>query len=180
MSRTHSAGVRTRLHETASRVPNPLPEWASWPLKFYICGAIGAALWGTVLFVLIETGSSDVFSSSAESSSSTASSGSDFGSTEIILVMAVTLPAVAAGAVYRKLPDNTVDVFHRFGKGAALFFTVNVLLSAGFIASVLAGDSQNLASLLESPINIIALWSLASMFLPGTYLGVLVATRWAQ
>lgn len=170
MSQSTSAGVRTRLHDTVSRVPNPLPEWASWPLKFVVCAALGSFVWLSIFM-----GESIVTSAAAAPGNST----SNWYGLAMLLVL--VLPSIGAGSVYRSLPNESVDFYHRFGKASALFITTNIILSIVFVLTQAYFTDQLQLALTHAGFqDAFTGWVMASFFLPGVYLGVVVATRWAK
>lgn len=155
-----------RLRKTIdSRVPDPITDWSIRLGKFTTCAALGMALWAETLNKI--------------------NGGSSIGSTavpddivKVLLVAALFLgPGLAAGVVHSRLPTQTVDNYHRFGKSAALFVAVNVTVSLAFIGTVahsglLLENGNTLAT------DLLMYWALASMFIPGPYVGVLAAARW--
>lgn len=89
----------------------------------------------------------------------------------------MTLPAIPAGVVYHRVPDKTVDTYHRLGKVFALFIPINLTLSAAFMVYQFL--------ILPSPpeldiVNLIIFFSVASIGLPGPYLGALLGMRWVR
>lgn len=154
--------LRHRYEGAAARIPNPLPGSVSTGAKFVVCGAIGAVVWLSVLAWL-----------TSKPSPSAAVQGENKELLKMLAVMIV--PAVPAAVVYRRLPASTVDVYHRFGKGSALFFTTNVFLSTGFLLH--AHLSSNY---LTDAFSVMQGWAVASVLIPGPYLGILVAARWSK
>lgn len=155
--------VISRYDRVASRVPNPLPPWASTSVKFVLCGTVGAFLWILLLAAL----SKDIQSDPSRATD-----------TEFYRLFAVmVIPTVPAAMLYRRLPSETVDWYHRFGKASALFFVTNVSLSASFLVWSHYYDPIYYVS---TALDGIITWAFASIFLPGTYLGILVAARWSR
>lgn len=82
-------------------------------------------------------------------------------------------------AVYEfSFPDYTHDIFHKFGKAAAMFMAVNIPFSTIF--TVYYAQQGLPAGFKQIAMNGIAYWVLATIFLPGAYIGVLVAVRWCE
>lgn len=154
--------VRIQYDRVASRVPNPLPPWASTSVKFVVCGTVGAFLWVLLLAAL----SKDV-----KTDPSTATDPEFYR-----LFAVMVIPTVPAAMVYRQLPTKTVDWYHRFGKASALFFVTNVSLSVSFLVWAHYYDAGYYVS---TALDGMLTWAFASIFLPGTYLGILVAARWS-
>lgn len=171
MTSPRLAGVRSRLRTIDSRIPDPVSDWGVRLGKFVLCGAVGMVLWVWMLTVL--NGQSII----PESTSPVL--GVAGGATEALLGAAIVfVPPVASAVVHHRLPTDTFDNYHRFGKSAALFATVNIALSATFLAFTAQMSG------LEGPntvvVNAMFLWAWASVLIPGPYLGVLVAARWAR
>lgn len=163
MSTAPHTSLGRRVRTAASRVPNPLPRWVSIPAKFLLCGTIGQVAWVVLMTHL------GVFDGpTATEVQTTALTPVQLGFTA-----SVTLPALGAAVVYERLPSETVDVFHRFGKGSALFFVLNIFASGGIVATMWHTNGLNVQ-------QAFGYWAIASLFLPGLYVGCLVAARWAR
>lgn len=91
------------------------------------------------------------------------------------LLLAVTAPALPAGLVYVELPEHTVDRYHKLGKYFVQFITINFTLSAIFMADQFHFTAHPVE--LTIP-NVILYFSIASVFLPGPYIGTYIAVRW--
>jgi len=162
-----STTASTRLRSTVERIPNPLPYPVSVAGKFLFCGTVGQLTW--LMFIAYLQGGEMWSANGAEEAASMSTEG-------MLLLGVMTLPALAVAGVYTYLPDETTDIFHRFGKGSALFFALNVSLSGSMIAWQLVYTDLTLAA----PFDIIGSWAIASVSLPGLYVGCLVAARWAR
>jgi hypothetical protein len=92
-------------------------------------------------------------------------------------ILMMTLPAIPAALMFLHLPERTVDRYHRFGKAFAMFVVVNLTLSGMFLLNEfhIKTNSPELNIL-----TIIFYFSVASAFLPGPYLGILIGARWSR
>lgn len=168
MSRITLAGVRSRLETIDSRIPGPILEWGARVSKFVLCSSVGLALWLEVLHAL-----------SADPTTNPISTIPNASGSQLALVVAIFIaPPVAAVVVHDRLPPNSVDIYHRFGKSAALFVTVNVAVS--MIVLAMAVDANQVEFGQGAVLDLIAYWALSSALLPGPYLGVLAAARWVR
>lgn len=161
-----SVSTTTQLRSAVASIPNPLPHPVSVAGKFLLCGTVGQIAW---IMLLISLGGGEL------KSSTTAETASTMSVEAVLFFGALTLPALVVGGVYTTLPDETVDLFHRFGKGSALFFALNVSLSSSFVVWEVFYQGP-----ITGPIHFLASWAIASIFLPGIYVGCLVAARWAR
>lgn len=91
------------------------------------------------------------------------------------IFLSVLAPAVPAALVYVELPEHTVDRYHKLGKYFVLFVTINFTLSAIFIANQFHFTADPID---WEILNVILYFSIASVFLPGPYIGTYIAVRW--
>jgi hypothetical protein len=151
-----------------SRIPDPLGDWGIRLGKFILCSSIGMLLW-TVLFITL-----------SNTSVVSAPNMSDFGPGMIAYTLALFVgPPVVAAVVHKHLPKETVDKYHRLGKSAALFVAVNITISAIVLAQHLYTSPLE-GTMSGTIITGMVVWVGASLLLPGSYLGVLVAARWTR
>lgn len=92
---------------------------------------------------------------------------------ERVLLMTVIAPAIPTAFVYRRLPERSVDRYHKFGKAFAMFLTVNLTLSTLYLINHFHIQGNELTVM-----GFIFWFSVASAFLPGPYLGTYIAVRW--
>lgn len=161
-----SVSTSTRLRNVVSTIPNPFPYPVSVAGKFLLCGTVGQFTW--LLFV-------DSINGGGTASTSDVVAVSSMSLEEMLFFGVLTLPSLVVAAVYTTLPTESVDWYHRFGKGSALFFALNVSLSGSLVAWSAVYDQMPVKA-----IEMMGVWVLASLFLPGIYIGCLVATRWAR
>ncbi|NHX37623.1 MULTISPECIES: hypothetical protein [Halolamina] len=161
-----STTASTRLRSTVERIPNPLPYPVSVAGKFLFCGTVGQLTW--LMFLAYLQGGEMWSANGAEEAASMSTEG-------MLFLGVLTLPALVVALVYTYLPAETTDIFHRFGKGSAMFFALNVSLSTSLIAW-----QYVYADVPLDPFTLIGEWAIASIFLPGLYVGCLVAARWAR
>lgn len=131
-------------------------------LKFLTAGAVTTALWTAFLLYVLD--------------GDFTAGGSDVEIYTSIILMAV----LGAFGVYQYvLPEYTHDWIHRFGKGAVLFMTVNLLVSAGFVIHEVILTTWTATD--NSTLGVVMLtWVIGSLFVPGPYVGSLIAARWSD
>lgn len=174
-------------HSIRGRLPgNPLPRRVSVPAKFVLSIFVMQVTWLLVLTTLS--------SGQLPEPSGAPPSGSSIQLAQLIpepktvafLLVVWIAPASIATVVYSRLPDQTVDVFHRFGKAAALFAAVNITISVGILitdvtlSDPILGMVKPQQALHAVALDVFMGWLLSSLFLPGAYVGALVAARWSR
>lgn len=158
-------GIQSRVKNAVSGIQPPVSRPVSVGLKFLLCGIVGQILWFWFLSLLTpESGAGTV--QYAEINLAT-----------ISILSALVLPSLVAAAVYLRLPTQTVDRYHWFGKSSALFFALNVSLSISIVIHELTFN--RLVENTSPGLEVIQTWVIASLFLPGLCLGAFLGSRWA-
>lgn len=148
------------VQDLVASVPNPLPRRASILVKFLTAGAVMSLAWYIVLQIL-------------------GKGWGHSGSETAWLLAIMSASTILAAVVYLRLPDRTVDRYHKFGKMFALFLAVNVVVSSSVVVhEVFLTDVVTVGDTLA--MKVLGTWFLASIFLPGPYLGTLIAARWSR
>lgn len=165
------------------------PDVARTVLAFLLFVTLGNVLYATFIILTVVLGDLSKLPSGvelaeasqtdpaamAESFLDTVEDLGDFIWKHRAIAISMTAPAIPAAMVFRRLPERTVDRYHKFGKAFAMFLTVNLTLSAIFLFDYFHLNGNTL-----SVPRFIVYFSLASSFLPGPYMGVLLAARWSD
>lgn len=178
------AGVTPMSNAVTDILPDTRrDEVAVTVLKFLIAFIAGAVLYGVgvVIFSLLgELAVEGLGSPDGKVSEDLIEVGrelADFIWKQRAYALMMILPAIPTALMFLQLPEETVDRYHRFGKAFAMFLTVNLTLSGMFLFH----EYHMTATPPDLDVfNIIFWFSIASAFLPGPYIGILLGSRWSR